>query len=161
MFQSPTDVNRFYDIEGDVSMQLAPWAARNRGLDWTVAWHILQNPLRFRSDIAGGTIFLHAGQISDLATIPRPTWSFFLKPDDPRICLGAWFHDDQYRRRGKIILECGRTVQLTRKQCDEILAFEAMPELYASRAEQHAVYQALRRAGHRWPGEAWYERYKW
>lgn len=154
-------MNRFFDIKGDVSMQLSPWEARNRGLDWKQAWHELQKQLRFRSDIAGGVLFVRPGKVSDLASIPKVVWSFFMKPDDPRIALGAWFHDELYQRRGRVVLECGKAVELTRPQCDEILAFEAMPDLLATRFEQHAVLQTLRRFGHRWPGENLLERLKW
>lgn len=154
-------MNRFFDIQGDYSMQLAPWEARNRGLDWTKSWHELRKKLRFRSDIAGGVIPIYPGYVSDLASIPRFTWSFFLKPDDPRIALGAWFHDLSYQQRGHITLECGKEVILTRRQCDELLAFEAMPDLFATPYEQHAVFQALQRFGKRFPGESILHRLKW
>jgi len=152
-------MNRFFDIPGDVSMQLAPWEARNRGLDWTKGWYELQKQLRMRSDIAGGVMILQPTFVSDLASIPKPVWSLFMGPNDPRIALGAWFHDLLYGKKGKIILECGKGVQLSRKQADHVLAFEAMPDLMASRADQHAVYQALRRFGDRWDTEPWTERF--
>ena len=141
-------------------MQLAPWEARKRGLDWTKAWHELRKSLRYRSNILGGVLMLYPGKVSDLASIPKFAWSIFLKPDDPRIALGAWFHDELYRCKGKVRLECGKQVIVTRKAADHILAFESMPELMATNYEQHAVYQALRRFGQRWPGESIVERFK-
>lgn len=154
-------MNRFFDIPGDVSMQLAPWEARRRGFDWTVGHYELREQLRMRSDIAGGVLILQPTLISDLASIPKAAWSVFMGPNDPRIALGAWFHDELYKRQGRAILECGRAIELTRKQADHILAFEAMPDLFAEPWQQHAVYQALRRGGKRWDGEHWVERYKW
>lgn len=154
-------MNRFFNIRGDYSLQLAPWEAKELGLDWTIAWHELRKTLRMRSDIAGGVLVVYAGKISDLASTPRFTWSTFLKPDDPRIALGAWFHDELYHQHGEVTLECGKQVKLTRRQCDQILAFEAMPDLFAKRHEQHAVYQALQRFGKRFPNESILERFKW
>lgn len=154
-------MNRFFGIPGDVSMQLAPWEARRRGLDWSKAWHELQKQLRYRSDIAGGVLIVQPKTVSDLASIPRPAWSIFMSHDDPRIALGAWFHDLLYQHQGRVILECGRVVNLTRQEADHLLAFEAMPELMASRWQQHAVYQALRRGGQRWTGESILTRLKW
>lgn len=151
-------MNRFFDIDGDVSMQLAPWEARRRGLDWTRPWYELREPLRFRSDVAGGVIRLEVGEVSDLASIPKAAWSIFMCPADPRIALGAWFHDEIYGNQGSIVLACGKIVHLTRQQADHILAFEAMPDLMAAEHEQHAVYQALRRFGHQWPGQSPLER---
>jgi len=152
-------MNRFFDTAGDVSLQLAPWEARRRALDWTKGWYELVHPLRYRSDIAGGVICLDIGTLSDLATIPRPAWSVFMAPNDPRIALGAWFHDEAYGKHGNITLECGATVKISRKEADHMLAFEAMPELYATRTQQHKVYQALRRFGPMWPGDPPYERF--
>lgn len=154
-------MNRFFDTPGDISMQLSPWEAKKRGLDWTKGWYELQKQLRMRSDVAEGVLIIQPSAVSDLASIPKPVWSIFMGPNDPRIALGAWFHDEIYRRRGKLILECGKTIQLTRKQADHILAFEAMPDLMASKAHQHAVYQTLRRFGDGWETESWAERLKW
>ena len=151
-------MNRFFDIPGDVSMQLSPWEARRRGLDWTKGWYELQRQLRMRSDIAGGVMIIQPTFVSDLASIPKPVWSLFMGPNDPRIALGAWFHDECYRKQGDIILECGRNVRLSRKQSDQILCFEAMPDLHASKWRQDAVYQALRRFGHSWQTDHWTER---
>lgn len=154
-------MNRFFDIPGDVSMQLAPWECKKHGLDYKTALHQLREDLRMKSDIAGGVMIVRKGRISDLATIPRMAWTIFLKPDDPRIALGSWFHDDLYKHEGKVILECGKETNLTRRQCDEILAFEAMPDLFASRYEQHAVFQALQRGGKRFSNESIWSRFKW
>lgn len=151
-------MNRFFDIPGDVSMQLAPWEARRRGMDWTRAWFELREPLRFRSDVAGGVIALPPGRVSDLASIPRFAHGVFMHPADPRIALGAWFHDEVYEKQGIITLECGKVVQLSRKEADHMLSFESMPDLMATEPQQHAVYQALRRFGHQWPANSRLER---
>ena len=151
-------MNRFFDIPGDVSLQLAPWEARRRGLDWTRAWYELREPLRFRSDVAGGVLMLEEGKVSDLASVPKPSWSVFMHPADPRIALGAWFHDELYGKHGEVVLKCGKSIKLTRQEADYILAFEAMPDLMASRHDSHAVYQALRKFGHQWPGQSLLER---
>ena len=93
-------MNRFFDIDGDVSTQLAPWklAAQNRPIK--VARFILQIPLRFRSDIAGGVIVVPQGYDSDLGSIPQFAWSIFMASDDPRIELGGWVHDLLYQNHG-------------------------------------------------------------
>src|SRR6059058_3805252 len=46
-----------------------------------------------------------------------------------------------------------------RKQCDTILAYEAMPDLSATAFQCSAVYQALRRFGQGWPGDSFWERF--
>lgn len=151
-------MNRFFGIDGDVSTQLAPWLLRDLGLPLDIARFRLERQLRMRSDIAGGVIVIQPTRISDLASIPRPAWSI-MPPSDPRIALGAWFHDEIYRKRGDVTLECGRRVRLSRKQCDQILCFEAMPDLHAEGWRQHAVYQALRRFGDQWEGNSFFERF--
>lgn len=136
-------MNRFSDIQGDVSLQLAPWECRKRGLPLR-AFFDLREELEFESDIAG-KIIVPVGFISDLASIPQFAWSIFMASDDPRIELGGWIHDRLYGLKGKV-----NERQLTREQCDRILAYEAMPELGASTFQQHAVYYALRIFGDRW-----------
>jgi len=79
--------------------------------------------------------------------------------DDPRIELGGWVHDLLYGSTGKIVLEDGEETSLTRKDCDQILAREAMPDLQASAPQCFAVYQALRRFGKSWPGDPFTERF--
>jgi hypothetical protein len=74
--------------------------------------------------------------------------------DDQRIAGGAWFHDDLYKKGGRISIydEAGtfiKMAQLTRKQCDEILCYEAMPDLGASRLDIWKVYSGLRIGGAR------------
>ena len=152
-------MNRFFDIDGDVSIQLAPWklAAQNRPIK--VARFILQIPLRFRNDIAGGVIVVPQGYDSDLASIPQFAWSIFMASDDPRIELGGWVHDLLYQNHGVITLENGNQTSLSRKQADTILAYEAMPDLDATGAQSFAVYQALRRFGQGWPGDSFLERF--
>lgn len=151
-------MNRFFNIDGDVSTQLAPWVLRKLEYPLDVAQYRLEERLRFRSDIAGGVIQVFKGRISDLASIPRPVWSI-MPPSDPRIALGAWIHDEIYKCYGHILMEDGHTIHLTRKQADQILAYEAMPELHAERWRQHAVFHAVRRGAKSWPGEPFTARF--
>jgi hypothetical protein len=141
-------VNRFYDTEGDVSTQLAPWVSVRLGYDPSVSMFRLERALRFRSDIAGGDIVVPVEFFSDLASIPRIAWTVFADPDAPFIELGGWVHDYLYGRRG-LLDDCHLAArgQLSRRECDAILAFEAMPELGATRFQQRAVYIALRLFG--------------
>jgi hypothetical protein len=143
-------MNRFFNIPGDLSRQLAPWELQAEGKPATAALFRLAEAIRFRSDIAGGIIVVPIGYLSDLASIPRALWNIFA-PDDPRICLGAWVHDLLYQFEGKVTLEDGTVTALTRDQCDHILAFEAMPDLGADGFHQSAVYSALKYFGDRWP----------
>jgi hypothetical protein len=138
--------NRFYDIVGDVSTQLAPWELKKRGLGKDRGIFLLHDDLRFRSDIAGGDIVVPAGFLSDLASIPPVAWSIFMAPDNPHIALGAWFHDLLYSCVGKILIN-GKTVILTRQQCDSVLCYEAMPDLEATKLQQDVVYEVLRLGG--------------
>src|SRR6266581_103306 len=125
-------MNRFFDIEGDVSVQLAPWKLKEQNQPIKTARFVLQVPLRFRSDIADGIIIVPQNYDSDLASIPQFAWSIFMASDDPRIELGGWAHDLLYQNRGVVALENGSTTNLSRKQCDTILAYEAMPDLSAT-----------------------------
>jgi hypothetical protein len=109
--------------------------------------------IRLRSDIAGGVLELVTGQISDLASIPTLVDSFCMASDDQRIAGGAWFHDDLYKNGGRVpIYDIDGTfikiVFLARKQCDQILCDEAMPDLGASKADRWKVYTGLRIGGH-------------
>ena len=152
-------MNRFFDVDGDVSIQLAPWKLIAQNEPVKIARFILQVPLRFRSDIAGGVIVVPLGYDSDLASIPQFAWSIFMASDDPRIELGGWVHDLLYQNHGGVPLESGSTTSLSRKQCDTILAYEAMPDLSATAFQCSAVYQALRRFGQGWPGDSFWERF--
>jgi len=152
-------VNRFFDIDGDVSIELAPWKLIAQNEPVKIARFILKVPLRFRSDIAGGVIVVPLGYDSDLASIPQFAWSIFMASDDPRIELGGWVHDLLYQNHGGVPLENGSTTSLSRKLCDTILAYEAMPDLSATAFQCSAVYQALRRFGQGWPGDSFWERF--
>jgi Protein of unknown function (DUF1353) len=151
--------NRFFDIDGDISTQLAPWKLQEQNKPLNVALFLLQVPLRFRSDIARGVIVVPQNYLSDLASIPQFAWSIFMASDDPRIELGAWVHDLLYQNRGVVTLEDGSKTKLSRKDCDTILAYEAMPDLLANGFQCGAVYQALRRFGNGWPGDSFWERF--
>lgn len=146
-------MNRFFDIRGDVSVQLAPWVLRDMGKPINVALFELVEDIRFLSAIAGGVIVVPKGRISDLASIPQAVWSIFMAPDDPRIELGAWVHDLLYECEGKLTLEGGQEVQLTRAECDRILCHEAMVELLASTLRCFEAYESLRLFGDRWAGQ--------
>lgn len=152
-------VNRFFNIDGDVSTQLAPWLIKAMGKPLDVPLYRLHEQIRFRSDIAGGVIVVPKGYVSDLASIPRFAWAIFMTPNDPRIELGAWVHDLLYEKRGAITLEDGRAVTLSRKDADRVLAHEAMVDLLATGPQRLAVYQALRRFGDGWPGDSIFERF--
>jgi hypothetical protein len=147
-------MNRFFDIAGDVSTQLAPWNLDNPAK----AIFKLEVPLRFRSDIAGGVIIVPAGYRSDLASIPQFAWSIFMASDDPRIELGGWIHDLLYQHTGVVKLQDGSITKLQRWQCDRILAFEAMVDLQATPLQRWLVYQSLRRLGDPWKGDSIFER---
>lgn len=151
--------NRFFDIDGDVSIQLAPWKLQASGKPLNIARFVLQESLRYRSDIAGGVIIVPAGYESDLASIPQFAWSLFMAPDDPRIELGSWVHDYLYSNEGKISLEDGTAASLTRKQADRILAKEAMPELLATDFQCTVVYWSTRLFGGKWSNESFWERF--
>lgn len=153
-------MNRFFDVDGDVSLQLAPWQLQAQSKPVKTALFVLQVPLRFRSDIAGGVIVVPKDYVSDLASIPQFAWSIFMSSDDPRIELGGWVHDVLYQNHGVVTLEDGAETALSRKQADTILAYEAMPELCATNLQCTAVYQALRRFGNGWPGDSFWERFK-
>ncbi len=143
-------MNRFFDIAGDLSRQLAPWELKRLGINPKFAHFQLCEVIRFRSDIAGGVVRVPLGFISDLASIPQFAWSIFMAADDPRIELGAWVHDRLYSRAGKIVLEDGTRITLTREEADRILTEEAMPELEATTFQRASVYRALRWFGDRW-----------
>lgn len=151
-------MNRFLSSRGDVSEQLAPWEIQALGRPIRTALFQLREPVRFRSDIAGGVIVVPVGYLSDLASIPQFAWSIFMACDDPRIELGGWVHDQLYGSRGNPPMEDGMPRRLTRRQCDQILCHEAMPELLATPTQCWLVYQALRRFGDGWPGDPFTER---
>ena len=149
-------MNRFFDIPYIVSRELMPWESARRGLDTKTGLFELmaQEPrIRLRSDIAGGVLELEAGQISDLASIPSIVQWACVDCDDQRIAGGAWFHDDLYKKGGRVpIYDIDGTfikiVYLTRQQCDQILCDEAMPDLGASKLDRIKVYSGLRIGGH-------------
>ncbi len=150
-------MNRFFDIDGDVSTELAPWKLRELNRPVKPALFQLRVPLRFRSGIADGIIVVPHNYLSDLASIPQFAWSVFMASDDPRIELGAWIHDLLYQNHGAITLEDGSRTNLSRKDADAILTREAMPELSATSFQCAAVYRALRMFGRRWPGDPFWK----
>jgi hypothetical protein len=107
-------MNRFFDIDGDVSTELAPWKLRQMKRPVKIALFQLQVALRFRSDIAKGIIVVPQNYLSDLASISQFAWSIFMADDDPRIELGAWIHDLLYQNHG--------VVTLGRRKPDELVA---------------------------------------
>lgn len=150
-------MNRFFNIDGDISIELAPWKLREMNRPAKTALFQLQVPLRFRSDIAKGIIVVPQNYLSDLASIPQFAWSIFMACDDPRIELGAWVHDLLYQNHGVVTLEDGGKTNLSRQEADMILAREAMPELSATSCQCAAVYRTLRVFGDRWPGEPFWK----
>jgi hypothetical protein len=158
-------VNHFFNIPSILSRELLPWESARRGLSVTTGQFELAQTIRFRSDTAGGIIQLDEGEISDLASIPDAAAAIFgINTDDQRIAGGAWFHDHIYRNFGKILVwdetcSTSKAVTLTRKQADNILCYEAMPDLGASFTKCAVAYQALRRFGCQWPGNSFWERF--
>lgn len=150
-------INRFFNIRGDVSRQLAPWTNEVMAAGGKALFELVE-PVRFRSDLLGGIIEVPKGYISDLASIPQFAWSIFLAPDDPRIELGAWVHDLLYQSRGELWIE-GCRARYSRAMADRVLAYEAMTDLGASASQRWVVYEALRRFGDQWPGQTWKERW--
>ncbi len=150
-------MNRFFDIDGDVSTELAPWKLQALNRPVKTALFQLQMPLRFRSDIAKGVIVVPQNYLSDLASVPQFAWSVFMASDDPRIELGAWIHDLLYQNHGVVTLEDGSRTNLSRQDADAILAREAMPELSATGLQCAAVYRALRMFGQCWPGDPFWK----
>jgi hypothetical protein len=150
-------MNRFFDVDGDVSTELAPWKLRELNQPVKTALFQLQVQLRFRTDIAKGIIVVPQNYLSDLASIPQFAWSIFMADDDPRIELGAWIHDLLYQNHGVVTLEDGSQTNLSRKDADAILAHEAMPELSATSFQCGAVYRSLRMFGERWPGDLFWK----
>jgi hypothetical protein len=150
-------MNHFFDVDGDVSTELAPWKLKELNKPVKTALFQLQVALRFRSDIAGGVIVVPQNYLSDLASIPQFAWSIFMSTDDPRIELGAWVHDLLYQNHGVVTLEDGGKTNLSRRDADAILAHEAMPELSATSFQCAAVYRALRVFGPRWPGDPFWK----
>ena len=133
-------INRFHNTVGDNSTQLSPWESKRRGLDPNAALFRLNEPIKFRSDIAGGVIVVSAGTISDLASIPQWAWSLFMAPDDPRIDLPSWIHDYLYTHAG---FYDETKPALTKLQADQILAYEAMPECGANEFQCWCVFKAV------------------
>jgi hypothetical protein len=142
-------MNNFYDTPGDLSIQLAPWELTRRGfVNKRTAIYELRKAIKFNSAIAGGVIVVPLSFLSDLASIPSFAWGIFMSPSDPRIELGGWVHDFIYSHKGDICPEGATKYRpLTRKECDAILAFEAMADLGASKFQQYVVYYALRLLG--------------
>jgi Protein of unknown function (DUF1353) len=137
-------MNRFYNSKGDMSTQFSPWELKRLGfVNMGHAVFKLEKEIRFYSDVAGGDIVVPVGFWSDLASIPQIAWSIFLPPDAPVVELGGWVHDWLYSTLG----QSSNNLNLTRKQCDYILAYESMPELGASKFQQYVVYYALRIGG--------------
>ena len=146
-------MNRFFEINRIPSDELLPWQSRKLGLSETTGQFVLRGELYFASTVAHGTIGVPAGFTSDLASIPGAA-AWFMDSDDQRIAGGAWIHDYLYQHQGRIRLMSDRHVQLTRRECDRILCFEAMADLGATKLQQRVVYWALRIFGNRWKAGA-------
>jgi hypothetical protein len=138
-------MNRFYDTQGDISLQVAPWRLPVP----SISTFVLMEDIKFYSNIAGGNIVVPKGFVSDLASIPSFAWSLFMKPDDPRIELGSWIHDYVYYKKGIIEVD-DVPIKITREEADRILTEEAMPELLATKFQCFMVYYSLRLFGDIW-----------
>ena len=142
-------MNRFYECEGDVTTQLAPWETVRIGVRPTVSLFRIEKEIRFNSTIAGGDIVVPVGFLTDLASIPRAGWSIFADPDAPILDLGSIVHDWLYSHVGVIPVATPgvfgyHVVTLTRDQCDRVLAYEAMPECGSKAWQQFVVYYVLK-----------------
>lgn len=168
-------MNRFFDAEGYTATALAPWTPEALAQPG-VSLFKLRDPIYLRSDILGGVLRIEPGYVSDLASIPKEMWAI-MSPDDVRIALGAWPHDKLYGNRGAVTVYdiahpsewtptlVGRTVKVSRKDSDAVLAFECMKDLVIpgrnailSEIDWNGVYHVLRRFGNGWPGDPIAER---
>lgn len=157
-------MNRFFDIPFIPSRELMPWESAKRGLSTTDGFFELSEKIRFRSDIAGGDLILEPPFVSNLASIPG-SLGWFMASDDQRISGGAWFHDYLYSNQGIVSVYDAndnilKIATLHRYECDQILAFEAMPDLGANKLQCQTVYQTLRRFGDQWKGQSFSERFQ-
>ena len=146
-------MNRFYDIPFIPSRELLPWESAKRGLDVQIGQFENMERWRFRSDIAGGDIWIESGEVSDLASIPSIIEWAAMPSDDQRIAGGAWVHDKLFRAGGKILVTTPSgiigTVALSFAECNAILVDEAMPDLGASKFDRWKVLTGLRIGGRR------------
>lgn len=143
-------MNRFFDIPSFALAELMPQTLLAQGGRDSDPLFILQDEMRFRSDIAGGVIVVPAGFTTDLASIPEELWTAFMEPDDPRISAAAVVHDLLCDKKGDIVLEDGRAVHLTSTQAAQILAFEGMADLGATQVQQDLVFVGVDKLGPHW-----------
>lgn len=107
----------------------------------------VERPMTYRT-IAGDTITVPAGMVTDLASIPAPI-SALLPPDGPWT-QAAVVHDLCYRSSGTGVWHgrraFSRTVLYTRAECDGLL-LEAMQALGLSGWRVEAIYLGVRVGG--------------
>ena len=111
-------------------------------------WHgEFVQPLFCRSAIAGCTITIPKGFLTDGASVPRFFWRM-ISDTDPDILYPSFLHDLLYALNGRLpsALTNGNPVNLTREQCDEIL-FEQMEAVGCGWFKRHSAYRALRMFG--------------
>jgi hypothetical protein len=119
------------------------------------SYYAVRDRITFRTD-GGEVLTVHAGQTTDLASIPRFLWPI-LPPDGPW-AEAAVFHDTCYRTRGAFTFR-GREGRswagpgsrpYTRAECDEVLR-QAMVALGVGSAPRVTIWAAVRAFG----GQGW------
>jgi hypothetical protein len=105
------------------------------------SYYAVRNRITFLLDV-DQELTVRAGQVTDLASIPRFLWPF-LPPDGPW-AEAAVFHDACYRTRGQVY------GGFTRAQCDGVL-LEAMTALGVDPFPRVIIWGAVRMFG----GSGW------
>jgi hypothetical protein len=101
---------------------------------------ILQNGRtlwRHRDRFGFNGVFCEAGDLTDLASIPRPLWSIY--PPDGEWVEAAVIHDKLYRTKGL-------SGVYTRKAADKLF-LEAMKVLGVAERKRTVIYLAVRMGG--------------
>ncbi len=109
----------------------------------------LQRPMTYRT-VAGDAIVVPAGFVTDLASVPRPVWSFY-PPDGPWV-KAAVVHDFLYDtqgdgRWGKKSQGVNRAKPYSRKESDDIL-LEGMVDRHIGWWERTVIWTSVRLGGH-------------
>ncbi|MES2034899.1 MAG: DUF1353 domain-containing protein [Pseudomonadota bacterium] len=116
------------------------------------SYYAARNDVQFTT-AAGDTVTFHAGQRTDLASIPQAVW--WLMPPDGPWAEAALPHDACYRTRGDFSWygHPGRTraTPYVRAECDEILR-QGMVALGVPAWKRVTIYEAVRIGG---GGKGW------
>lgn len=109
----------------------------------------LQRPMTYHT-VAGDPIVVPAGFVTDLASIPRPVWSFY-PPDGPWV-KAAVVHDFLYDTQGDgrwgKSQGVKRATPYTRREADDIL-LEGMIDRRIGPWERTVIWVAVRLGGRR------------